>query len=117
MVIMRMAMDEREYVDILIEEICQELLNQPRPKVTRNDHKKTISATYYYNFPYLIPATIIAPRKKWVNWINELGNFEKVSFDDIEIYLSKNTPIKTIEYLKPLIIKGRYEGRGDKLFE
>ncbi len=24
---------------------------------------------------------------------------------------------KTIEYLRPLIIKGRYEGRGDKLFE
>lgn len=24
---------------------------------------------------------------------------------------------KTIEYLKPLIIKGRYEGRGDRFFE
>jgi hypothetical protein len=24
---------------------------------------------------------------------------------------------KTIEFLRPLIIKGRYEGRGDKLFD
>ena len=40
-----------------------------------------------------------------------------VSYEHEDVVMSREDGIeKTIEYLKPLIIKGRYEGRGDKLF-
>jgi predicted dehydrogenase len=42
-----------------------------------------------------------------------------VTVDDASLGMFRfdNGMEKTIEYLRPLIIKGRYEGRGDKLFE
>ena len=41
-----------------------------------------------------------------------------VSYEHEDVVMSREDGIeKTIEYLKPLIIKGRYEGRGDKLFD
>jgi hypothetical protein len=41
-----------------------------------------------------------------------------VSYEHEDVVMSREDGIeKTINYLKPLIIKGRYEGRGDKLFD
>jgi sugar phosphate isomerase/epimerase len=48
-----------------------------------------------------------------------LVNYDYVlSYEHEDVVMSREDGMeKTIEYLRPLIIKGRYEGRGDKLFE
>jgi len=41
-----------------------------------------------------------------------------VSYEHEDVVMSREEGIeKTIEYLRPLMIKARYEGRGDKLYE
>ena len=41
-----------------------------------------------------------------------------MSYEHEDVVMSREDGMeKTIEYLRPMIIKGRCEGRGDKLFE
>ena len=60
----------------------------------------------------------ISPLKRVLTEMR-LVNYDYVlSYEHEDVVMSREDGMeKTIEYLRPLIIKGRYEGRGDKLFE
>jgi len=57
----------------------------------------------------------------WKRLLTELRlvNYDYViSYEHEDVVMSREDGMeKTIEFLRPLIIKGAYEGRGDKLFE
>jgi sugar phosphate isomerase/epimerase len=69
-------------------------------------------------FRFRIPGWGSAPRKKVLTEMR-LVNYDYVlGYEHEDVVMSREDGMeKTIEYLRPLIIKGRYEGRGDKLFE
>lgn len=69
-------------------------------------------------FRFRIPGWGSVPWKRVLTEMR-LVNYDYVlSYEHEDVVMSREDGMeKTIAYLKPLIIKGRYEGRGDKLFE
>ena len=69
-------------------------------------------------FRFRIPGWGSVPWKRVLTEMR-LVNYDYVlSYEHEDVVMSRDDGMeKTIEYLRPLIIKGRYEGRGDKLFE
>jgi len=69
-------------------------------------------------FRFRIPGWGSVPWKRVLTELM-LVNYDYVlSYEHEDVVMSRDDGIeKTMEYLKPLIIKGKYEGRGDKLFE
>ena len=69
-------------------------------------------------FRFRIPGWGSVPWKRILTELR-LVNYDYVlSYEHEDVVMSREDGMeKTIAYLKPLLIKGRYEGRGDKLFE
>jgi sugar phosphate isomerase/epimerase len=69
-------------------------------------------------FRFRIPGWGSVPWKRVMTELALVGYDYVVSYEHEDVVMSREDGIeKTIEYLRPLIIKGRYEGRGDKLFD
>lgn len=69
-------------------------------------------------FRFRIPGWGSVPWKRVMTELVLVGYDYVVSYEHEDVVMSREDGIeKTIEFLRPLIIKGRYEGRGDKLFE
>lgn len=68
-------------------------------------------------FRFRIPGWGSVPWKRVLTELR-LVNYDYVlSYEHEDVVMSRDDGFdKTIEYLRPLLIKGKYEGRGDKLF-
>jgi len=69
-------------------------------------------------FRFRIPGWGSVPWKRVITELVLVGYDYVLSYEHEDVIMSREDGMeKTIEYLKPLIIRKRYEGRGDKLFE
>jgi len=69
-------------------------------------------------FRFRIPGWGSVPWKRLITELVLVGYDYVLSYEHEDVIMSREDGLeKTIEYLSPLIIKKRYEGRGDKLFE
>jgi sugar phosphate isomerase/epimerase len=69
-------------------------------------------------FRFRIPGWGSVPWKRILTEFMLVGYDNVLSYEHEDVVMSREDGIeKTIAYLKPLIIKGKYTGRGDKLFE
>jgi len=69
-------------------------------------------------FRFRIPGWGSVPWKRVLTEFMLVGYDYVLSYEHEDVVMSREDGLeKTIEFLKPLIIKGKYTGRGDKLFE
>jgi sugar phosphate isomerase/epimerase len=69
-------------------------------------------------FRFRIPGWGSVPWKRVITELVLVGYDYVLSYEHEDVIMSREDGMeKTIEYLRPLIIRKRYEGRGDKLFE
>jgi len=69
-------------------------------------------------FRFRIPGWGSVPWKRVLTEFVLVGYDYVLSYEHEDVVMSREDGLeKTIEFLKPLIIKGKYTGRGDKLFE
>ncbi len=69
-------------------------------------------------FRFRIPGWGSVPWKRLITELVLVGYDNVLSYEHEDVVMSREDGMeKTIQFLKPLIIKRRYEGRGDKLFE
>jgi len=69
-------------------------------------------------FRFRIPGWGSVPWKRVLTEFMLVGYDYVLSYEHEDVVMSREDGLeKTIDYLRPLIIKGRYKGRGDKLFE
>ena len=69
-------------------------------------------------FRFRIPGWGSVPWKRILTELRLVNYDYVISYEHEDVVMSREDGMeKTIAYLKPLLIKGRYEGRGDKLFE
>ena len=91
--------------------------------VEHNVRRSGIQPTGRWNridrgFRFRIPGWGSVPWKRLITELR-LVNYDYVlSYEHEDVVMSREDGMeKTIDFLRPLIIKGAYEGRGDKLFE
>ena len=91
--------------------------------VEHNVRRSGIQPTGKWNridrgFRFRIPGWGSVPWKRLITELVLVGYDYVLSYEHEDVIMSRNEGmIKTIEYLKPLLIQEKYEGRGDKLFE
>ncbi|MCK5569378.1 MAG: hypothetical protein KAJ15_06650 [Spirochaetes bacterium] len=69
-------------------------------------------------FRFRIPGWGSVPWKIVLTELMLVGYDYVLSYEHEDVVMSREDGMeKTLDYLKPLIIKERYKGRGDKLFE
>jgi sugar phosphate isomerase/epimerase len=69
-------------------------------------------------FRFRIPGWGSVPWKRVLTEFMLVGYDYVISYEHEDVVMSREDGVeKTIAYLKPLLIKGKYTGRGDKLFE
>jgi len=69
-------------------------------------------------FRFRIPGWGSVPWKRLLTELRLVNYDYVISYEHEDVVMSREDGMeKTIEFLRPLIIKGAYEGRGDKLFE
>jgi sugar phosphate isomerase/epimerase len=69
-------------------------------------------------FRFRIPGWGSVPWKRLITELVLVGYDYVLSYEHEDVIMSRMEGMaKTIEFLKPLVIQKRYEGRGDKLFE
>ncbi len=69
-------------------------------------------------FRFRVPGWGSVPWKRVLSELRLVDYDYVISYEHEDAVMSRDDGIdKAVEYLKPLIIKGRYEGRGDKLFK
>lgn len=69
-------------------------------------------------FRFRIPGWGSVPWKRVLTELMLVGYDYVLSYEHEDVVMSREDGMeKTLDYLKPLIIKERYKGRGDKLFE
>jgi len=91
--------------------------------VEHNYHRSGVQCHGPWNridrgFRFRIPGWGSVPWKRVLTELCLVGYDFVLSYEHEDVVMSRMDGMeKTIDFLKPLIIKGRYEGRGDKLFE
>lgn len=87
----------KEYIDTLLSQLKKKLANHSPPHVRYDKNDKRISVTYDFNHGFIQKVKIIAPREKWLEFLDQL---EQLKFNDIESYFSKHLSKKTQSELK-----------------
>ena len=91
--------------------------------VEHNVRRSGIQPTGKWNridrgFRFRIPGWGSVPWKRLLTELRLVNYDYVISYEHEDVVMSREDGMeKTIDFLKPLIIKGVYEGRGDKLFE
>jgi sugar phosphate isomerase/epimerase len=91
--------------------------------VEHNVRRSGIQPTGKWNridrgFRFRIPGWGSVPWKRLFTELRLVNYDYVVSYEHEDVVMSREDGMeKTIEFLRPLIIKGTYEGRGDKLFQ
>jgi sugar phosphate isomerase/epimerase len=91
--------------------------------VEHNVRRSGIQPTGKWNridrgFRFRIPGWGDVPWKRLLTELRLVNYDYVISYEHEDVVMSREDGMeKTIAYLRPLIIKGAYEGRGDKLFE
>ena len=91
--------------------------------VEHNVRRSGIQPTGKWNridrgFRFRIPGWGSVPWKRLLTELRLVNYDYVISYEHEDVVMSRDDGMeKTIDFLKPLIIKGVYEGRGDKLFE
>ena len=91
--------------------------------VAHNVRRSGLQSTGKWNridrgFRFRIPGWGSVPWKRVLTEMRLVDYDYVLSYEHEDVVMSRDDGMeKTIRYLKPLIIKERYEGRGDKLFE